>query len=94
MVSLIYLSSFWRSLKIPLINCEIKLIRTGSKNCFITNATSNPDKRFTITDTELYVRVVTLSTNDNGKLFQQLKSGLKLTVNRRKYHSNTTKQND
>ena len=35
---------------------------------------------FGITDTKLYIPVVTLSTNDNTKLLQQLKSGFKRTI--------------
>ena len=39
----------------------------------------------TITDTKLYVPVVTLSTQDNAKLLQQLKSGFKRTINWNEY---------
>ena len=35
---------------------------------------------FAITDTKLYVPVVTLSTHDNAKLLHQLKSGFKKTI--------------
>ena len=48
---------------------------------------------FTITDTRLYVQVVTLSTNDNAELLQQLKSGFKRTINWNKYQSKVTIQN-
>ena len=41
----------------------------------------NQGTTFPITDTKLYVPVVTLSTEDNEKLLQQPKSGLKLTIN-------------
>ena len=51
-----------------LINCEINLILTWSSTCVIT--TSAGTGRFKITDTKLYVPVVTLSTQDNTKLFQ------------------------
>ena len=34
-VPLVYLSNFWRTLKMPLINCEVNLILTWSANCFI-----------------------------------------------------------
>ena len=64
-----YLSNFWRALEIPLINCEVNLILTWSSTCVITNSTGAG--KFTITDTKLYVPVVTLSTQDNTKLFQQ-----------------------
>ena len=35
---------------------------------------------FTIIETNLYVPVVTLSTQDNAKLLSQLKSGFKRTI--------------
>ena len=77
-VPLKYLSNFWRTLEMPLINCEVKLILTWSKDSVITN--SNEGK-FAIPETKLYVPVVTLSTQDNAKLLQQLKSGFKRTIN-------------
>ena len=43
--------------------------------------------KFAITDTKLYVPTVTLSTQDNWKLLQQLKSGFKRTINWNKYQS-------
>ena len=58
MVPLKYLSKFWRTLKMPLINCEVSLILTWSPTCAITN--SNREGKFEITDTNLYVPVVTL----------------------------------
>ena len=69
----------------PSINCEVNLILTWSKDCVITN--SNGGAKFVITATELYVIVVTLSTQDNAKLLQQLKSGFKRTINWNKYQS-------
>ena len=69
----------------PLINCEVNLILTWSSTCVITNSAGA--RRFTITDTKLYVPVVTLSTQDNAKLLQQLKSGFKRTINWNKYQS-------
>ena len=71
-----YLSNFWRTLEMPLINCEIELILDWSANYVIryTNV-ANQVATFTITETNLYVPVVTLSTQDNAKLLPQLKSG-------------------
>ena len=43
--------------------------------------------RFAITDTKLYIPVITLSTQDNAKLLQQLKSGFKETFNWNNYQS-------
>ena len=85
MVSLKYLSNFWRTLEMPLINCEVNLISTCSSSCVITNSTGVGT--FEITDTKLYVPVVTLSTKENAKLLQQLKSGFKRVVNWNKYLS-------
>ena len=85
MVPLKYLSSFWRTLEIPLINSEVNLILTWSSTCVITNSTSAGT--FEITDTKLYVPVVTLLTKENAKLLQQLKSGFKRVINWNKYLS-------
>ena len=85
MVPLKYLSNFCRSLEILLINCKVNLILTWSSTCVITNSTGAG--RFAITDTKLYVLVITLSTQDNCKLLQQLKSGFKRVINRNKYLS-------
>ena len=87
-VPLKHLSSFWRTLEIPLINCEVNLILTWSSTCVLisTNAL-NQNATFAITDTILYVPVVTLSTQENTKFFQQLKSGFKRVINWKKYLS-------
>ena len=85
MVPLKYLSNLWRTLEMPLINCEVNLILTWSSNCVITN--SNGVGTFEITDTKLYVPVVTLSTQENTKLLQQLKPGFKRVINWNKYLS-------
>ena len=85
MVPLKYLSNFWRTLEMPLINCEVNLIFTWSSTCVITD--SNGAGTFAITDTKLYVPVVTLSTQENTKLLQQLKSGFKRVINWNKYLS-------
>ena len=69
----------------PLINYEVNLILTWSKDCVITNSTG--EGKFAITETKLYVPVVTLSTKDNEKLFHQLKSGFKKTISWNKYES-------
>ena len=77
----------------PLINREVNLVLTWSKDCVITNSTG--EGKFAIAETKLYVPVVTLSTKDNEKLLQQLKSGFKKTISWNKYESsiNTFAQN-
>ena len=79
------LSNFCRTLEIPLINCEVNLILTWSKDCVIINSTG--EEKFAVTERKLYVPVVTLSTKDNIKLLQQLKSGFKRTIRWNKYES-------
>ena len=72
-----------------LINCEVSLFLTWSSAFVITNSTG--EERFTITDTKLFVPVVTPSTQDNAKLLQQLKSGSRRTINWNKYQSDPKK---
>ena len=91
MVPLKYLSSFWETLDMPSINCEINLILTWFENGFTMDAPVN-NQIPTLTDTKLYVPVVTLPTQDNAKLLQQLKSGFKRTINWNKYQSKGTVQ--
>ena len=73
--------NFRGTLEMSLINCEIKLMLAWSVNCVITNSTSA--EIFTTTDTifvftlNIYISVVTLSTQDSMKLLEQLKSGIK-----------------
>ena len=76
-----------------LFNCETNLILTWSANCDIAGCTtSNQATSFSITNTKTYVSVATLSTDDNPKLLQQLKSGFKLTIRWHKYQSKVTIQ--
>ena len=103
-VPLKHLSNFWRSLNIPLINCEVELILTWSKNCVLADMTvraaqgDNPaivaptGLEFKITDTKLYVPVVALSKENDTKLLEQLKSGFKRTIKWNKYRSRMTVQ--
>ena len=84
-MSLKYLSNFWRTLEKPLVNFEVSLFSTWSSACVITNSTG--ERKFEITGTTLYVPVVTLSSQDNAKLLQQLKSGFRRTIIWDKYQS-------
>ena len=88
MVPLKYLSNFWRTLEMSLINCEINLILTWSANCVVVSTNNaNQNATFAITNTRFYVPVVTLSTQENSKLLQQLKSGFQRVINWNKYLS-------
>ena len=102
-VPLKHLSNFWRHLDIPLINCEVELILTWFKNCLVTDKSTreanygtnpvvyeidNPENAtFKITDTKLFVPVVTLSIEDDIKLLEQLKTGFKRAIKWNKYRS-------
>ena len=95
-VPLKYLSNFWRTLDMPLINCEINLILTWSENCVITSkatreadpdadpavdATNNPtNEKCEKNDMKLYFPVVTLSTENDKTLLEQLRTGFKRTI--------------
>ena len=88
LVPLSYLSVFWRSLELLLMNCEVNVILTWSSNCVIVSTNVvNQNATFAVTDTKFYVPVVTLSQQDNAKLLQQLKSGFKRVINWNKYLS-------
>ena len=99
-IPLKYLGNFWRSLEIPLINCEITLILSWYKECVLVgrafrgppaaaaNRLNSPTSaKFEINDCKLYVPVVTLSgENDN-------KSGFRITIKWNKYMSQMSNQN-
>ena len=78
-VPLKYLSNFWRTVEMPLINCEVKLDLNWSENCVICEA--NRTTTFAMTSAKRYIPVVTLSIQDNAKLLQQLYAGFKRTIN-------------
>ena len=83
-----YLSNFWRTIEIPLINCKITIKLTCSKKSILAAGNvANQVPKFRITNTKLYDPVVTLSTQENIKLLKQLESGFKRTINWNKYHS-------
>ena len=73
-----------------LINCEINLILSWWSTCVITN--SSGAGTYAITDTNLYIPVVTSSIQDDTKLLQKLKSGFKRTINWNKHQSKLTIQ--
>ena len=78
MVPLNYISSFWRTLEMPLNDCETSLQSKWSKNYILVVGTvANQSPTFQINHTKFYVPVVTLSTQENIKLLKQLESGFK-----------------
>ena len=90
-------SNFWRALNIRLINCEVELILTWSRNCVLADMTVDADvdpaivvllgTTFEIKETKLYVPVVTFSKEIDIKLLEQWKTGFKRTIKWNKYRS-------
>ena len=70
----------------PLIICEINLNLDWSQKCIIVATTvADQGVAFSITDTKIYVPVIDLSTPDNAKLLEKLKSCFKRTINCNEY---------
>ena len=87
-----YISSFFRSLELPLINTKLHLELSWINNCIMSNVGANDNNdidtnTFQITKTELYVPVVTLKTNDNLKLTKLLSKGFKRSIFWNEYKS-------
>ena len=72
-----YLRNFWRSSKIPIINCKVEILLKWTERCLLTVANT---ASFKITDAKLYVPIVTLKTEDNAKLSQLLIKGFKRPI--------------
>ena len=77
-VPLKYLSNFFRSLEMPLINCKIKLDLTWKKECVLSNGDGKAV--FIINDAKLYVPVVTLSKEDNKDFIEQQNKGFQRSI--------------
>ena len=73
-----YLSNFWRSLEMPLINCKIHLELNWIEDCILSSA--GDSAKFKIVDDKLHVPIVTLSTKNNVNLRKQLSDGFKRSV--------------
>ena len=84
-VPLKYLSNFFRSLEMPLINCKIHLELNWTKDCIMSNIDGNTT--FQTTSTKLYVPIVTLSTKGNVNLTKQLNEEFKRSVYWSEYKS-------
>ena len=82
-VPLKYLTNFWRSLEMLLINCKVELSLKWNENCMLFSKEGN--SVFAITDTKLYVPIVTLSAEDNVKLSKLLGEGFKRSIYWNKY---------
>ena len=74
------LSNFWRSLEMPLINCEVEISLKWIENCVLTTAANANKATLKITDAKLYVPIVTLSIEDNSNLSKLLNEGFKRPI--------------
>ena len=79
-VPLKYLSNFWRSLEMPLINCKVELSLNWIEKCVLTTAADANKVTFKITNAKLYVLIATLSAEDSAKLSKLLTEGFKRPV--------------
>ena len=86
-VPLKYISNFFRSLEMSLVNCKVDLELTWIKDCLVSsaNATAGNVLDFIIIKTQLYVPIVTLLTKDSSKLLKQLNDGFKRSIYWNKY---------
>ena len=82
-----YISNFFRALEMPLINCKIHLELEWDPDCLLcsNNAAAGNNVTFQITDTKLYVPIVTLSTKDTTHLINLLSERFKRSVFWNKY---------
>ena len=96
-VSLKYLSNFFRSLEMPLINCKIKLNLTWKKECVLSTdndaADDDDNPVFIINDTKLYVPVVTLSKEDNKDFIEQQNKGFQRSIYWNEYKTKEKNEN-
>ena len=99
-VPLKYLSNFWRSLEMPLINCKVELKLKWTKYCVLSaagadnvNSIASNNIIFTIKDTELYVPIATLSARDNKKLSKLLSKGFERSVYWNEYKTKSENKN-
>ena len=88
-VPLKYLSNFWRSLEMPLINCKVYLELNWIEDCILSSA--GDSAKFAITDAKLHVPIVTLSTKDSTNLTKQLSKGFKRSVYWNSYETRPAK---
>ena len=86
-VPLKYLSNFWRSLEMPLINCKVELSSKYEK-CLLTAVDT---ATFEINDAKIYVPIVTLKVEDNSKLSKLLNEGFKKSIYWNEYKVNSNK---
>ena len=88
-VPLKYLSNFWRSLEMSLINCKVYLELNWIEDCILSSAENAA--KFAIADPKLHVPIVTLSTKDSANLIKKLSEGFKRFVYWNSYETTPAK---
>ena len=88
-VPLKYLSNFWRSLEMLLINCKVHLEINWIEDCILSSAGNSA--KFEITDAKLHAPIITLSTRDSVNLTKQLSKGFKRSVYLNSYQTKPAK---
>ena len=88
-VSLKYLSNFWISLEMPLINFKVHLELDWNEDCILSS--NGNSAKFEITDGKLNIPVVTLSTRDSVNLTKQLTGEFKRSAYWNSYQTRPTK---
>ena len=89
-VQLKYLSNFFRSLEMPLINYKIELNLTWKKECVLSAGAG--EAVFIINDTKLYVPVVNLSKEDNKDFIEQQNKGVQRSIYWNEYKTKETNE--
>ena len=92
-VPLEYLSNFWRSLEMPLINCKFHLELNWIKDCILFHCIPSAGNfaECEIINAALHVAIVTLSTKNSVNLTKQLSKGFKRSVYWNSYQTNPVK---
>ena len=85
-----YLSNFWRSLEMPLINCKIHLELNWTKDCVMSTIANTTLK---IINTKLYIPITTLPSKDNVKLIKLLEERFKRSVYQNEYQAKIETRN-
>ena len=84
-----YLSNFWRSLEIPLINCNVHLQPNWTEVCIVSRA--GDSAKLEITDAKLHDPIITLSSKDSVNLTKQISEGFKRSACWNSYHAKSAK---
>ena len=86
-----YFSNCLRFLDLSLINCEIELDLSWTRDCVLIEQNNNiTGVNFVTTSTNLFVPIVTLSINDNIKVLENIRQAFKRTISQNKYRSEVT----